>query len=161
RSVEGYTPVGASYPASSSGRRLALARWVASNENPLTARVAINHIWLRHFGKALVPTISNFGVNGQRPTHPELLDWLATELMKKNWSMKAIHRLIVTSNTYQMQSSSDDANQVIDPENQYLWRMNSRRMEAEIVRDSILQVAGLLDHTMGGPEIEESKGEES
>ena len=101
-----YTPLAERYPKTSSGRRLALARWIASRENPLTARVAINHLWLRHFGKPLVPTVVNFGLNGKPATHPELLDWLASELMENGWSMKAMHRLMVTSNTYRMQSSS-------------------------------------------------------
>ena len=81
-----------------------MARWIANKQNPLTARVAINDIWLRHFGQALVPTVFNFGMSGKPPSHPELLDWLAVELMDRNWSMKAIHRLIVTSNTYRLQS---------------------------------------------------------
>jgi hypothetical protein len=102
-------------------------------------------------------------MNGKPPSHPELLDWLAAELMEKNWSMKAIHRLMVTSNTYRMRSSAPEANlasRARDPENIYLWRMNPRRMEAEIVRDSLLSVAGQLDTTMGGPEIEEAKAEQ-
>jgi hypothetical protein len=141
-----------------------LARWIAGKDNPLTARVAINHMWLRHFGKALVPTVSNFGLSGSPPSHPELLDWLAMEFMEKNWSMKAMHRLMVTSNAYRMRSASADRrhpNLGIDPENRYLWRMNSRRMEAEVVRDSVLYVAGELDTTMGGPELEETRGLES
>ncbi|PYV37207.1 MAG: hypothetical protein DMG06_28710, partial [Acidobacteria bacterium] len=161
---EKYTPIGKLYPKSSSGRRLALARWIASKENPLTARVAVNHMWLRHFGKALVPTVANFGHNGRPPTHPELLDWLANELMDQNWSMKSIHRLMVTSSVYRMHSSAGNPkhpNLSIDPDNRYLWRMNPRRMEAESVRDSILAVAGQLDLTMGGPELDETKGQES
>jgi hypothetical protein len=156
-----YTTVGNIFPGSSSGRRLALARWIASRQNPLTARVAVNHIWLRHFGKALVPTVANFGTNGKPPTHPQLLDWLAIEFMDRHWSMKTIHRLIVTSSTYRMQSwaEADAPNASRDPENQYYWRMNPRRMEAESVRDSILQVAGKLDTKMGGPEIDENRGE--
>jgi hypothetical protein len=157
-----FTPIAERYPKTSTGRRLALARWMVNSENPLTARVAINHIWLRHFGKPIVPTVVNFGLNGKPPSHPELLDWLASELMKKNWSMKAIHRLIVTSNTYRMRSSSPDPNYASrtgDPENIYLWRMNPRRMESEIVRDSLLSVSGQLDLTTGGPEIEETQAE--
>lgn len=159
-----YTPVGTIYPAASSGRRLALARWIVGKNNPLTARVAINDIWLRHFGKALVPTVANFGMNGAPPTHPELLDWLACEFMDKNWSMKAIHRLMLTSSTYRMQSGAadpKDSNLSLDPGNKYLWRMNPQRMEAEEVRDSMLYMSGLLDLAVGGPEIDESKGEES
>jgi hypothetical protein len=164
QSAEGYTPVAKPYPATSTGRRSTLAYWIANKQNPLTARVAINHMWLRHFGKPLVPTVANFGQNGKPPTHPELLDWLATEFMEKNWSMKAMHRLMVTSNTYRMQSSSSDSKQPnlsIDPENRYLWRMNPHRMEAEVVRDSVLYLAGQLDTTMDGPDLEERLGEES
>jgi hypothetical protein len=162
--ADAYTPVGQIYPDSTTGRRLALARWIAARENPLTARVAINHIWLRHFGQALVPTVFNFGLSGKPPSHPQLLDWLAVELMDRNWSTKAIHRLIVTSNTYRMRSSSKDPaeqNVKLDPENRYIWRMNEQRMQAEVVRDSLLAVAGKLDLTMYGPEIDSSKGLES
>lgn len=154
-----YTPVGKSYALESTGRRSALAHWIASTQNPLTARVAINHIWLRHFGAALVPTVSNFGVGGKPPSHPELLDWLAVELMDNGWSMKSIHRLIVTSNTFRMQSHVGEyasANLRADRDNVYLWRMNVRRMEAEVVRDSVLRLAGRLDPVMGGPDLEES-----
>ncbi|MCU1273745.1 MAG: Multidrug transporter, partial [Bryobacterales bacterium] len=159
-----YTPLGTLYPATSSGRRLALAHWMASQQNPLTARVAVNHIWLRHFGKALVPSVANFGMNGKPPSHPELLDWLACEFMEKNWSMKTLHRIMVTSNTYRMQSSASDPKErdlSIDPDNKYLWRMNAHRMEAEVVRDSMLHMAGSLDLKLGGPEIDEAKGQES
>src|SRR5262249_26294132 len=102
----------------SSGRRLALARWIAGRDNPLTARVAINHIWLRHFGAPIVPTVFDFGLNGRPPTHRALLDWLAVTFMEQGWGMKAVHRLIVTSNAYRMQSSAsgpDDANLALDP----------------------------------------------
>src|SRR5262249_47398479 len=148
----------------SSGRRLALARWIASRENPLTARVAVNHIWLRHFGRAIVPSVADFGKNGKLPSHPQLLDWLAMEFMESGWSMKRIHRLIVTSQAYRMRSSTgeaDDPNAKADPENVYLWRMNPRRMEAEIVRDSMLAVSGQLDSAIGGPEINSDKIEET
>jgi len=163
QSEDAYTPVGKVYPDSSTGRRLALARWIANKQNPLTARVAINDMWLRHFGAALVPTVFNFGMSGKPPSNPALLDWLAVEFMDRNWSMKAIHRLIVTSNTYRMRSSTKDpgGNARIDPDNRYLWRMNEQRMEAEVVRDSVLSIAGELDTTMGGPEIESSKGLDS
>jgi hypothetical protein len=164
QSIESYTPLGKIYPSTSTGRRLSLARWIASTTNPLTARVAINHMWLRHFGRALVPTVFNFGENGKPPTHPQLLDWLASEFMDQNWSMKDMHRLMVTSSVYRMQSSTKDSknpNLAIDADNRYLWRMNSRRMEAEVVRDSLLQVAGQLDSTLGGPELDENQGEDS
>jgi len=160
QSTESYTPIGKLYPSSSTGRRLALAQWIASKENPLTARVAVNHIWGRHFGKLLVPTPANFGLSGKAPTHPALLDWLAVELMEQGWKMKAIHRLMVTSSSYRMRSFTADpknSNLAVDGGNLYLWRMNSRRMEAEAVRDSMLWISGQLDTTMGGPELEETR----
>ncbi|MGD9723317.1 MAG: DUF1553 domain-containing protein [Pirellulales bacterium] len=151
-----FTPV---YPNASTGRRTALARWIASPENSLTARVAINHMWLRHFGSPLVATTFDFGLNGKRPSHPALLDWLAVELMEQGWRMKPIHRLMVTSHAYRMASSSaNESNQKADPENVYLWRMNPRRMEAEAVRDSTLAVAGSLDPAMFGPELDQNQG---
>jgi hypothetical protein len=146
------------YPSKSTGRRLALARWIASPENPLTARVAINHIWLRHFGRGIVATPENFGRNGSRPSHPELLDWLAAEFMARGWSMKAIHRLILTSTAYRMSSTPDERNAATDPDNIYLWRMPSRRMEAELIRDNLLYVSGSLDPAMGGPDIDNAAG---
>ena len=146
------------YPAVSTGRRLAFARWVASRENPLTARVAMNHIWLRHFGRGIVPTPADFGRNGRPPSQPQLLDWLAAEFMARNWSMKAMHRMILTSSTYRMASTPDERNARVDPDNVYLWRMPSRRMEAESVRDNLLYVSGNLDPAMGGPEIDHKLG---
>ncbi len=147
-----------SFPAESTGRRLAFARWVTDAKNPLTARVAMNHVWLRHFGRGLVPTPADFGRNGKPPTHPELLDWLAAEFMARGWSLKEMHRLMVTSRTYRMASTPDEANTAIDPDNHFLWRMNSRRLEAEAVRDSLLFASGALDLTMGGPEIDQQLG---
>ena len=156
-----YSPLGKHYPKTSTGRRLALARWIADAKNPRTARVAINHIWLRHFGKALIASTANFGLSGKQPTHPQLLDWLATELTDNNWSTKHIHRLIVTSNTYCMSSDYNEANAKLDPENRYLWRMNWKRMEAEVVRDSLLRLGDKLDKTMGGPELSQKLGQSS
>ena len=154
-----YTPLATTnYPTSSSGRRLAFARWIADRDNPLTARVAINHIWLRHFGQAIVPSVFDFGKNGRKPSHPALLDWLAVELMEHGWSTKYIHRLIVTSTAYRMASTSDDANVTHDRDNIYLWRMPSRRLEAEVVRDCVFYVAGKLDPAMGGPDIPHAQG---
>jgi mono/diheme cytochrome c family protein len=154
--AEGYTSIGPKYPATSSGRRLALARWIASRDNPLTARVAINDMWARHFGKPLVSTVFNFGRSGKAPTHPELLDWLAVEFMDRGWDMKAMHRLMVTSETYKLASTpANDA----DPDNVYLGHMNVKRMEAEVVRDSMLAIAGKLDRAMGGADIDEKKGD--
>ena len=157
-----YTPLGEVFPTTSTGRRLALARWMGSNQNPRTARIAVNHLWLRHFGQAIVPTVSNFGLNGERPSHPELLDWLAVELMEQGWHMKPLHRLMVLSNTYRMMSNASgpaDANLQIDKTNRYLWRMNVHRMEAEVVRDSVLSLAGSLNLQSGGPEIPDSEGQ--
>ena len=146
------------FPASSTGRRLAFARWVANADNPLTARVAMNHLWLRHFGRGIVPTTSDFGRNGRPPSHPQLLDWLASEFAAQGWSMRAMHRLMVTSSTYRQASTPDDASASADPDNVYLWRMNSRRIEAEAVRDNLLYVSGDLDPAMGGPEIDHKQG---
>ena len=151
-------PQSTTYPATSTGRRLAFARWITSPDNPLTARVAVNHIWARHFGRAIVPSVNDFGRNGQKPSHPLLLDWLAAELIDQHWSMKAIHRLILTSATYRESSTPDDANLAIDPDNVSLWRFSPRRIEAEAVRDSLFAVAGDLDLTMGGPEIDHAQG---
>jgi len=182
------------FPTTSTGRRLAFARWVASTNNPLTARVAANQIWLRHFGQAIVPTPQDFGRASKPPSHPQLLDWLASELMSvppasrrdgasdsptsldsassvgvssvasrrdaggTGWSMKHLHRLIVTSSTYRMASTPDEADAKIDPDNTFLWRMNSRRMEAEVVRDNLLYVSGSLDLARGGPDIDHNLG---
>jgi hypothetical protein len=144
------------FPKTSTGRRSALARWIANAKNPLTARVAVNHIWTRHFGQPLVASVFDFGRKGTPPTHPELLDWLAVELMEHGWSMKRLHKLMVTSNAYRMSSSFAGApatNRQADRDNRYLWRMNSARMEAEVVRDSLLYLAGALDATLGGPSV--------
>lgn len=160
-SGDAYTPLSPVYPTRSTGRRLALARSIASPQNPLTARVAVNHIWLRHFGRALVETPANFGRSGKPPSHPELLDWLAVELMEQGWRMKPLHRLIVTSRTYRLRShlgQLDHANLAIDRDNRLYWRANTRRMEAECVRDSILACAGQLDTLMGGQEIDAEQG---
>jgi hypothetical protein len=144
------------FPKTSTGRRSALARWIADAKNPLTARVAVNHIWARHFGQPLVPTVFDFGRKGIPPTHPELLDWLAVALVENGWSMKHIHKLMVTSNTYRMSSSlaaAPAANRQADADNRYVWRMNPTRMESEVVRDSLLYLAGELDLTLGGPSV--------
>jgi mono/diheme cytochrome c family protein len=144
------------FPKVSTGRRSALARWITDPKHPLPARVAVNHLWARHFGRPLVPTVFDFGRKGTPPTHPELLDWLAVELVEHGWSMKHIHRLIVTSNTYRLTSSSADASErtlASDPNNACYWRANPTRMESELVRDSLLSLAGELDLTRGGPSI--------
>jgi hypothetical protein len=128
--------------------------------NPLLARVAVNQVWLRHFGRGLVATPSDFGRNGRPPSHPELLDWLAAEFMKPSaghaspWSFKALHRLLVTSAAYRRAATPDAANLAVDPDNLTLWRMNSRRLEAEAVRDMLLQAADGLDQTRGGADLD-------
>ena len=158
---ETYSPIGPQYVRQSTGRRTALARRIVSKQNPLTARVAINHIWKAHFGVPLVGTPENFGRNGARPTHPELLDWLAIELMEHEWKIKHIHRLVLGSQAYRMSSNpalTPGANRQRDPENVHYWRFHSTRMEAEVVRDSILYVAGQLDMTLGGKHIPDTDG---
>jgi len=154
-----YSPLSPLYPKESTGRRRALAQAITSAENPLTARVAVNHIWSRHFHRPLVSSVYDFGRNGDEPTHPELLDWLAVEFMESGWNMKHLHRLIVTSEAYRRVSSVGDAalNVSKDPENTLLWRMNVGRMESEVVRDSLLFVGGQLDLTMGGVELENTE----
>ena len=159
-----YTPLSPIYPAQSTGRRKALAEWIIRPDNPLTSRVAVNHIWARHFGRPLVDTVFDFGVNGKRPSHPELLDWLAAELMQPSaaaaaaldasgaaqWRMKHLHRLIVTSQTYRLASMSATPAPASDPDNRFLWKFPQRRAEAEVVRDALLSVSGQLDLTRGG-----------
>ena len=152
-----YTPLSPKYPEQSTGRRTALAKWLVDRRNPLTARVAVNHIWLRHFGTPLVESVDNFGVQGKLPSHPELLDWLAVQLMESGWSMKAMHRLIVTSQAYQRESivgSLEHPALASDRDNVAYWHYPARRMEAEVVRDSVLAVAGQLDCGLDGPEID-------
>ena len=156
-----YPPLTKTYPATSTGRRLALARWITDRRNPLAARVCVNHIWLRHFGSPLVASVFDFGNNGQAPTHPALLDWLAVELIKSNWNLKHLHRLMLTSSAYQMSSSPTPAQAKTrdrDPDNRFLWRMNSRRLESELVRDGVLWVCGNLDARMGGPDLDAAAG---
>jgi hypothetical protein len=137
-----------------SGRRLALARWLGSRNHPLTARVAVNRAWQHHFGRGIVTTVDNFGKNGDLPTHPELLDWLAVEFMDQGWSFKKLHKLMMTSRAYKMSSQfSADENLAVDTENLYWWRFKAQRLEAEGVRDAILAVSGSLDRKMFGPAI--------
>src|SRR5262249_11008720 len=147
-----------SYPTQSTGRRLAFARWIADADNPLTARVAMNHMWLRHFGQPIVPRVFDFGKAGAAPTHPALLDWLDAECMDRGWSMKAMHKLMVTSSAYRIASTPDSEAAAIDPDNKYYWRMPSRRIEAEVIRDTIFALAGKLDLTMGGPDLDHARG---
>jgi mono/diheme cytochrome c family protein len=130
--------------------RMQLARWLVSDENPLTARVIANRLWRWHFGQGLVPTPDNFGRLGEAPVNPELLDWLAIELRENGWSLKSLHKRIMLSATYRMSSRENPDNHAIDPENRFQWRAPVRRLEAEAIRDSLLAVSGLLDETMGG-----------
>jgi hypothetical protein len=149
-----------------SGRR-ELARWLADPANPLTARVMANRIWQHHFGAGLVRTSANFGAMGERPTHPELLDYLAAQFVSSGWSVKTLHRLIMLSSTYQQSSGPGAASnereqrnfqegQAADPENRFLWRANRHRLEAEAVRDAMLAVSGRLDSTPGGPGFQDA-----
>jgi hypothetical protein len=139
--------------AHSSGRRLVLANWLASKDNPMTARVMVNRLWQHHFGRGIVRSPNDFGLQGIRPTHPELLDWLASEFVERGWSMKAIHRLILTSNAYQMSSRGNKEALAADPINDLFWRFDMRRLSAEEIRDSILAVSGNLNLKMFGPSV--------
>ena len=151
------------FPKTSTGRRAALAKWITDRRNPLTARVAANHIWTRHFGQPLVASTFDFGRNGATPTHPDLLDWLASELMDNGWSMKHLHRLIVMSSTYRMGSSTTGMEDQLakDQDNHYWWRRTPIRLESQAVRDSVLANAGTLDETMGGPSVPPNAQENS
>src|SRR5262249_20145227 len=132
-------------------RRLTLAQWIARPDNPLTARVLVNRVWQYHFGEGLVRTASDFGVMGQYPTHPELLDWLATWFVDNGWSIKKLHRLILSSNTYRMSKRWHKEYAAKDAENTKLWRFPYRRLEVEAIRDSVLAVSGKLNPAMYGP----------
>ena len=153
---EEYTLFSPIYPKQSSGRRLAFAKWLIAPENPLSARVAANHLWYWHFGQSIASPVFDLGRNGKPPIHPELLDWLAAELRNHNWQMKPIHRLIVTSQVYRLSSEEpppSDPRRAIDPDNRAIWKFPIQRMEAEVVRDSLLYLAGQLDPQRGGPEV--------
>ncbi|MEY4179720.1 MAG: hypothetical protein RLY70_3294 [Planctomycetota bacterium] len=162
------TPVAApDVQGETSGRRLALARWLTKPDHPLTARVFVNRVWHHHFGRGIVETLGNFGRSGSMPSHRELLDWLAVDFIEHGWSVKHLHRQILLSTAYRQtsrrrvspsQSRDSDAAAMsaekVDPDNRLLWRMNLRRLEAEIVRDAVLAVSGSLDRTAGGPPVE-------
>lgn len=137
----------------STGRRSALADILTDSKNPLTARVIVNRLWQSHFGKGIVGTPGDFGTQGERPTNPALLDWLASEFVRNGWSMKKLHRLIMTSRTYQQASEFREAAVKVDPDNKLLWRFPRQRLEGEIIRDCALAVSGLLNSKMGGPSI--------
>lgn len=142
------------HPRTSTGRRLALARWIVDRQNPLTARVLVNHVWTRHFGQPLVSKLTDFGLRSPPPLHQNLLDWLAVDFMDNGWSLKRLHRQIVLSDTYAMSSS---ANGTRDPENLYYQRMNTQRLDAHSIRDSLLYLAGMLDLKLGGPTVDPKK----
>ena len=131
--------------------RLRLAEWLSSPKNPLTARVMVNRIWQHHFGEGLVRTPNNFGKQGRPPTHPELLDYLADRFVAGGWSVKAMHKMILLSRTYQLSSAEDAGDRALDPNDENLWRFERRRLDAEAIRDSLLAVSGTLDRTMPGP----------
>ena len=137
-----------------SGRRLALAQWLTSEENPLTARVWVNRVWHHHFGRGIVSSLDNFGVVGERPTHPELLDWLAVEFMENGWSTKELHRTIMTSEAYKMASAyENEQNTLADLENHMLWKYRPQRLEAEAIRDVMMATSGGIDLSLGGKPI--------
>ena len=174
------------YPTTSTGRRLAFANWLADRQNPLTARVLVNHVWTRHFGQPLVANLTDFGRRAPKPVHAELLDWLAVDFMEHGWSLKRLHRQMVLSEAYRMSSSQSSVFSVQssvgakaqgrskagselnteslnteysasfsrDPENKFYWRMNPQRMDANVLRDSLLHLAGTLDPKLGGPTID-------
>ena len=135
------------------GRRITLARWIASAENPLTARVMVNRIWQHHFGSGLVRTASDFGRNGEAPSHPELLDWLAVRFVESGWDIKAMHRLMLLSSAYRQSAENPAADAARDPEDRLLWRFPRMRLEAEAIRDSVLFVSGRLNPERGGPSV--------
>jgi hypothetical protein len=150
----GLTPYTVTPPrANSTGRRLGFARWLTQPQHPLTARVAVNRIWMHHFGRGIVASAANFGRMGTPPSHPELLEWLATEFVARGWSMKAMHRLILTSTAYRQASAAPPELRAADPENVLVSRMTMRRMDAEQLHDSILSVSGELDGKMFGPAV--------
>ena len=137
-------------------RRVGLAQWITHPKNPLTRRVIVNRLWQWHFGRGIVDTPSDFGRGGKSPSHPKLLNWLAEELQAQNWSLKAIHRLILTSSTYRQVSNTSQGSR-IDVENQLLWRQNPKRLEAEIMRDAVLATSGKLNLKAGGPGFRDFK----
>jgi hypothetical protein len=140
-------------PFTQGSGRLELAEAIASPDNPLTARVFVNRIWQHHFGEGLVKTVSNFGLMGDRPSHPELLDYLASEFMANNWSIKQLHRTIMLSSTYQLSTAFNDKANEQDPSNRLLWRANRQRLDAESMRDTLFAVTGELDRTLGGKPV--------
>jgi len=151
---ESKVAIPASYKkGNSSGRRRVLAEWLASPENPMTARVMVNRIWQYHFGRGIVRSSNDFGLQGDDPTHPDLLNWLAHQFVESGWDIKAMHRLIMSSDAYQRSSTPQDQSLVKDPLNNLFWRFDMRRLQAEEVRDSILAARGSLNLQIGGPSV--------
>src|SRR6185369_14194395 len=134
-------------------RRKALAQWIASPDNPLTARVMVNRIWQYHFGRGLLATPSDFGTRAGTPSHPELLDWLSAEFVERKWSIKAMHKLIMLSDTYRRGANATEAAREKDPANTLLSHANRRRLQAEEIRDAVLQASGRLNLKLGGPPV--------
>ena len=157
-----FTDYSSEFPKQSTGRRTMLADWITSPENPLTARVAVNQVWMRHFREPLVESVFDFGRQAKQPRNAELLDYLAAEFIESGWSFRHLHRLIVTSKTFRRSSTTLNADahtQKTDPGNQYYWRMNTRRMESQVVRDSLLHLSDQLDLSkLGGASASPKSG---
>lgn len=148
------------YARSSTGRRTAFAQWIVSSQNPLTARVAVNHVWLRYFGRPLVESVNDFGLRAPQPVHLELLDYLALEFIESGWSFRHLHRLLLTSDAYQRTSSQSGADPrclEVDRDNLLYWKANAKRMQAQVIRDSVLKLSDRLDSTRGGPSLDPSQ----
>ncbi len=161
--LKDYTTLVKGYPKTTTGRRAALARWITDQNNPLAARVAVNHVWARHFGSPLVDSVFDFGLKSSKPQLMEVLDLLAGQLVASQWDLKKLHRSIVTSDAYRRASDGTPKtvahNRGIDPDNQLYWRYNVSRLDAEVIRDGLLLVGGILEGNMGGPDIDEDSGE--
>ena len=147
-------------PFRDGGGRLELARAIACRDNPLTARAIVNRVWMHHFGTPLVATPGDFGLRSEPPTHPELLDHLASRFMEEGWSIKSLHRRIMLSSTYQQRSDDRSEARALDPENTLYWRVNRRRLDFEATRDALLAVSGRLSGRIGGPPMPSLTGTE-
>lgn len=160
-----YTPVGTAWPRTTTGRRTGLAAALTAPDNPLVARVAVNYLWMHHFGEPIVANVFDFGLRTPEPELRDVLDFLAVQLIRNGWRMKPLHRLILTSELWRQRSSGASpqmaSNAARDPENRWFWRARVRRLEAEVIRDSVLHLSGSLDRTQGGPEIPHDQGETS